>query len=148
MFIEKPIKSCEKEREIASPRTTNVYGQTVQEVKAGYLEEWRYHGTYSGTPQGGIISPILANIYLNELDKKIAQISETFKKPREREYTVSEEKKLITHSNRKARFLGYDIRVRRCNQLKIGGCGKSRKMAKRTLNYMTGLTRLCRINRP
>lgn len=51
-------------------------------------------------------------------------------------------------ASRIARFLGYDIRVRRCNQLKIGGCGKSRKMTKRTLNYMTELTRLCRINRP
>ncbi|MDV2583669.1 reverse transcriptase, partial [Alkalibacillus haloalkaliphilus] len=27
------------------------------------------------TPQGGIVSPILANIYLNELDKKVKQIS-------------------------------------------------------------------------
>lgn len=37
-------------------------------LRAGYLEDWRYNNTYSGTPQGGIVSPILANIYLNELD--------------------------------------------------------------------------------
>jgi group II intron reverse transcriptase/maturase len=37
-------------------------------LKAGYVEDWRFHNTYSGTPQGGIISPILANIYLHELD--------------------------------------------------------------------------------
>jgi len=40
-----------------------------QMLKAGYMEDWQYHETYSGTPQGGIVSPILANIYLNELDK-------------------------------------------------------------------------------
>ncbi len=37
-------------------------------LKAGYMEDWRYQATYSGTPQGGIVSPILANIVLNELD--------------------------------------------------------------------------------
>ncbi|SHR49039.1 Retron-type reverse transcriptase [Mycobacteroides abscessus subsp. abscessus] len=37
-------------------------------LKAGFVESWRFENTYSGTPQGGIISPLLANIYLNELD--------------------------------------------------------------------------------
>ncbi|WP_242300549.1 MULTISPECIES: reverse transcriptase/maturase family protein, partial [unclassified Bacillus cereus group] len=40
-------------------------------LRAGYLEDWKFNNTYSGTPQGGIISPILSNIYLNELDKYI-----------------------------------------------------------------------------
>nr|WP_246550654.1 reverse transcriptase domain-containing protein [Photorhabdus caribbeanensis] len=38
-------------------------------LKAGYMEDWRYFGTHSGTPQGGIISPILANAFLHELDE-------------------------------------------------------------------------------
>ena len=38
-------------------------------LKAGYLEEWEYKPTLSGTPQGGICSPVLCNIYLNKLDK-------------------------------------------------------------------------------
>lgn len=37
-------------------------------LTAGYLEDWVYGHTYSGTPQGGVVSPLLANIYLNELD--------------------------------------------------------------------------------
>jgi group II intron reverse transcriptase/maturase len=38
-------------------------------LKAGYLEDWEYHETLSGCPQGGVISPILSNIYLNKLDE-------------------------------------------------------------------------------
>lgn len=38
-------------------------------LKAGYLENWRYNKTLSGTPQGGIVSPLLANIFLDRLDK-------------------------------------------------------------------------------
>lgn len=38
-------------------------------LRAGYLEDWKYAPTLSGTQQGGIISPILANIYLDKLDK-------------------------------------------------------------------------------
>src|SRR6516164_11672428 len=38
-------------------------------LKAGYLEDWEYHDTLSGCPQGGVVSPILSNIYLDKLDK-------------------------------------------------------------------------------
>ena len=40
-------------------------------LKAGVMEEWTYKPTYSGVPQGGILSPLLSNIYLNELDAYI-----------------------------------------------------------------------------
>jgi group II intron reverse transcriptase/maturase len=38
-------------------------------LQAGYLEEWRYHVTYSASPQGGVVSPLLANIYLDKLEQ-------------------------------------------------------------------------------
>src|SRR5207244_10443782 len=39
-----------------------------QWLKAGYLEDGRYHDTPSGTPQGGVISPLLLNIALHGME--------------------------------------------------------------------------------
>lgn len=187
-------------------------------LKAGYMEDWKYHETYSGCPQGGIISPILANIYLNELDRYVMKIKKEFDVVTKARYTpeytklvglrqrlhnkiknsngtereklieeyksataqmlklpakqcddkkikyvryaddfliavngnrqdcekikqeltefisttlkmeLSQEKTLITHSNTPARFLGYDVRVRRDQQIKPKGKFKTRSM--------------------
>lgn len=190
-------------------------------LKAGYLEDFVYHNTYSGCPQGGIISPILANIYLHELDLYVAELSKGFQKPYKSRITagysrlsgkmtrvkqkikkaeeagnmaekerllkelkklrsqllktpcksqtdkeikyvryaddfiigvrgsredceeikrklscfirdslkmeLSEEETLITHSNTYARFLGYDMRIRRSNVIKPNGRGTTQR---------------------
>ncbi|PGM50802.1 group II intron reverse transcriptase/maturase [Bacillus cereus] len=76
-------------------------------LRAGYLDDWVYHRTYSGTPQGGIISPLLSNIYLNELDKYVGELQNDFQNGKSRkrnpeyrnlEYQVRMQKKrLQTH---------------------------------------------------
>jgi group II intron reverse transcriptase/maturase len=43
-------------------------------LKAGYLENWKFNTTLSGVPQGGVVSPVLTNIYLDKLDKSIETI--------------------------------------------------------------------------
>lgn len=87
-FIEGDIKGCFDNidhsvllsiltRKIKDSKFINIIRKFL---KAGYMEDWKYHVTYSGTPQGGILSPILANIYLNELDMKIEEMKKEFDK--------------------------------------------------------------------
>jgi group II intron reverse transcriptase/maturase len=85
-FIEGDIKGCFDnidhsklieilQRKIKDSKFLNIIRSFL---KAGYIEDFRYNKTYSGTPQGGILSPILANIYLNELDNKVMEIKDKF----------------------------------------------------------------------
>ena len=50
-------------------------------LKAGYMEQWEYHKTYSGTPQGSGMRPVLANIYLSELDTFMEEYKVRFDPP-------------------------------------------------------------------
>jgi RNA-directed DNA polymerase len=42
-------------------------------LRAGVMERKLFKGTRLGTPQGGIVSPLLANVYLHELDKHMGR---------------------------------------------------------------------------
>jgi len=76
-FIEGDIKGCFDN--IDHTNLTNILRENIQDnrflrliegaLKAGYCEEWTYHPSLSGSPQGGIVSPILSNIYMDRLDK-------------------------------------------------------------------------------
>lgn len=95
-FIEGDIKGCFDnidhttlisllQAKIKDSKFVNIIRQFL---KAGYVEDFEYNATISGTPQGGIVSPILANIYLHELDRKVMEIKQQFDKPAPRAQTV------------------------------------------------------------
>ena len=53
-------------------------------LSAGVMEDWVLSKTYSGVPQGGICSPILANVYLHELDLFMKNLVDNFNKGKTR----------------------------------------------------------------
>jgi group II intron reverse transcriptase/maturase len=87
-------------KRITDQRFLHLIGQFLS---AGYMEDWQYHHTYSGTPQGGNLSPILSNIYLNELDQAMEQQLRQFHRGKQRRYTS--EYMHVKHLKRQARKL-------------------------------------------
>jgi group II intron reverse transcriptase/maturase len=59
------------QEKIHDNRFVRLIGQLLQ---AGYLEEWRYYRTLSGSPQGAVLSPLLSNIYLDKLDRYVEEV--------------------------------------------------------------------------
>jgi group II intron reverse transcriptase/maturase len=78
-FIEGDISRCFDS--LDHEGLLSILGEKIQDQRflrlirhllaAGYLEEWRRHATVSGTPQGGIVSPVLANLALDRLDQYV-----------------------------------------------------------------------------
>jgi len=78
-YIEGDIKGCFDN--ISHQKLMDILRENIQDnrflrlidglLRAGYVEEWYYNRTLSGTPQGGVISPILSNIYMSKLDKYV-----------------------------------------------------------------------------
>jgi group II intron reverse transcriptase/maturase len=81
-FIEGDISDCFGS--LSHDVLLNILSERIQDkrflrlirhmLQAGYLEEWRWHETLSGAPQGGVCSPILSNIYLDKLDKFVETV--------------------------------------------------------------------------
>jgi group II intron reverse transcriptase/maturase len=124
-FIEGDIRGCFDNidhailmailaRDIQDGRLLNLIRTLLE---AGYMEDWHYNRTYSGTPQGSIISPLLANIYLNELDAFIEDVLVSQYKRGEKR-TPNLEYCRYAKPIKKARKTGDQERVRELEQLR------------------------------
>lgn len=106
-FVEGDIKGCFDN--INHNRLIEIVGEKIKDKRllelirkfltAGYMKDWKYNKTHSGTPQGSIVSPILANIYLHELDKFILKEKSNFGKPAEK-YLNPDYKKISSQLER------------------------------------------------
>jgi RNA-directed DNA polymerase len=86
-------------------------------LRAGYMEKWSFHATYSGSPQGGVVSPILANVYLHELDEFLQRFKVRFDKGKRRS------------ENPRYRNLTIAIYARRCRIDRLKAAGRLAEVA-------------------
>ncbi len=119
-FIEGDIKGCYDN--IDHDLLLDIIGRDIQDerflkllrsmLKAGYMEDWQHHQTYSGTVQGGVVSPILSNIVLNELDRYVEDelIPQYSRGKRRRK---NPEARRLSRQMRKARRMGNHSEYRR-----------------------------------
>src|SRR5262249_49155733 len=83
-------------------------------LRAGYLEDWSFRPTHSGTPQGGIVSPILSNIYPDRFGRFVpAALIPAHTRGMHRKKMT--EYRRIEYLIRKARALGTVRRSKRCD---------------------------------
>ncbi len=68
-------------------------------LKAGYFEFQKKRNSISGTPQGGILSPLLANIYLNELDIYMNKVCTQYNKGARRKQSLEYHRMVCNRHN-------------------------------------------------
>ena len=102
-------------------------------LNAGYIENWTFHNTYSGTPQGGIISPILANIYLDKFDKYVNEYAQRFRKGERRIRTKEYRRNEVELKNARAA-----LKAANTNLEKEEAIARIRQLEKERVNIPQG----------
>jgi len=85
-------------------------------LRAGYMEDWQYHESLSGTPQGGVLSPLLSNIYMHRLDEFVER-ELIPRHTRGKERKINPEYGRIKERRRRARASGDRNQVRELTKL-------------------------------
>lgn len=105
-------------------------------LKAGYVEDWQFHKTYSGTPQGGIIIPVLANIYLDRLEKYMKEYAKSFDRGRERQSKAVQSTNVL--KTKKSRLV-MKLKTEQDESVRANLIGEIQKVEKEMVNTPYGL---------